>query len=78
MNKLTAKSTNFGAHAATHENITSNLETAPDNLAMAAKSDKMTIDKLMDTNKGLVNQLEQALITIQKLTEDNQRLLHIV
>ena len=72
LNKLTDKSTNFGAHAATHENITSNLEIALDNLAMAATSDKMTIDKLTDTNKGLVNQLEQALSTIQKFTDDNQ------
>ena len=78
MNKLTSKGKNFGAHAATHENITSNLEIALDNLAMAATSDKMTIDKLTDTNKGLVNQLEQALITIQKLMDDNQQLLRIV
>ena len=78
MNKITAKITNFGAHAATNENITSNLEIALDNLAMAATSDKMNINKLTETNKGLVNQLDQALITIQKLTDDNQCLLRIV
>ena len=78
LNKLTAKGTNFGAHAATHETMNPNLETALDNLAMAATSDKMTIDKLTDSSKGLVSQLEHALMTIQWHTEDNQRLLRIV
>ena len=78
LNKLTAKGTNFGAHAATHKEENNNLILALDNLAMAAATDKATNEKLPKANKRLTAQLEATITTIQRLTEDNQRLLRMV
>ena len=78
MNKLTAKGANFGAHAAANEDVANNLELELDYLAMAAATDKSTIDKLTETNRGLMAQLDTTIATIQRLTEDNQQLLCMV